>query len=213
MFTDGSLGVRCIWWLLQCSHLLVPLCIAVCPVGAHLTAACGAALCPVALLCAFLPIWCPPGNRKSAVQDLWCTGWRERWKGGGGGGGGQGCSRCNTPPQTWLREPCRSSKPLCPLGVRPQWTSTAGHDHSAPLMDSPLTWRSVPPLHTLPIVSCWRRTADGCPTACTSGDSAANAVKPIGKGWRSGWGAAGGSHKTAATAAGVGRILVVPTWW
>ena len=56
MFADGSLGVRRIWWLLQCSHLMVPLCIVVCPVGAHLTAVCGAALCPVALLLAFLPI-------------------------------------------------------------------------------------------------------------------------------------------------------------
>ena len=56
MFADGSLGVRPIWWLLQCSHLMVPLCIVVCPVGARLTAMCGAALCPVALLLAFLPI-------------------------------------------------------------------------------------------------------------------------------------------------------------
>ena len=56
MFADGSLGMRRIWWLLQCSHLMVPLCIVVCPVGAHLTAVCGAALCPVALLLAFLPI-------------------------------------------------------------------------------------------------------------------------------------------------------------
>ena len=43
MFADGSLGVRRIWWLLQCSHLMVPLCIVVCPVGARLTAVCGAA--------------------------------------------------------------------------------------------------------------------------------------------------------------------------
>ena len=49
MFADGSLGVRRIWWLLQWSHLMVPLCIVVCPVGARLTAACGAALCPVAV--------------------------------------------------------------------------------------------------------------------------------------------------------------------
>ena len=27
MFADGSLGVRRIWWLLRCSHLMVPLCI------------------------------------------------------------------------------------------------------------------------------------------------------------------------------------------
>ena len=52
MFADGLLGVRRIWWLLQCSHLMVPLCIVVCPVGAR----CGAALCPVTLLLAFLPI-------------------------------------------------------------------------------------------------------------------------------------------------------------
>ena len=56
MFADGSLGMHRIWWLLQCSHLMVPLCIVVCPVGARLTAMCGAALCPVALLLAFLPI-------------------------------------------------------------------------------------------------------------------------------------------------------------
>ena len=43
---DDSLGVRRIWWLLQCSHLMVPLCIAVSPVGVRLTAVCGAALCP-----------------------------------------------------------------------------------------------------------------------------------------------------------------------
>ena len=54
MFVDGSLGMRCIWWLLQCSCLMVPLCIVVCPVGARLTAVCGAALCPVVLLLAFL---------------------------------------------------------------------------------------------------------------------------------------------------------------
>ena len=56
MFADGSLGVRRIWWLLRCSHLMVPLCVVVCPVGARLTAMCGAALCPVALLLEFLPI-------------------------------------------------------------------------------------------------------------------------------------------------------------
>ena len=53
---DGSLGVRRIWWLSQCSHLMVPLCIVVCPVEAHLIALCGAALCLVALLLMFLPI-------------------------------------------------------------------------------------------------------------------------------------------------------------
>ena len=41
MFADGSLGVRSIWWLLQCSHLMVPLCIVVCPIGARLTAVTG----------------------------------------------------------------------------------------------------------------------------------------------------------------------------
>ena len=56
MFADGSLGVHRIWCLLQCSHLMVPLCIVVCPVGARLIAVCGAALCPVALLLVFLPI-------------------------------------------------------------------------------------------------------------------------------------------------------------
>ena len=50
MFADGSLGVRCIWWLLQCSHLMVPLCLVVCPVGARLPAVCRAALCPAVLL-------------------------------------------------------------------------------------------------------------------------------------------------------------------
>ena len=49
---DGSLGMRRIWWLLQCPNLMVPFCIVVCPIGARLTAMCGAALCPVA----FLPI-------------------------------------------------------------------------------------------------------------------------------------------------------------
>ena len=32
MFAYGSLGVCRIWWLLQCSHLMVPLCLVVCPV-------------------------------------------------------------------------------------------------------------------------------------------------------------------------------------
>ena len=56
VFASGSLGVRCIWWLLQCSHLMVPLCLVVCPVGARLPAVCRAALCPAVLLHAFLPI-------------------------------------------------------------------------------------------------------------------------------------------------------------
>ena len=73
MFADGSLGMRRIWWLQQCSHLMVPLCIVVCPVGARLTAVSGAVLYPVALLLTFLPIsgsfffcwhahrcWCAP---------------------------------------------------------------------------------------------------------------------------------------------------------
>ena len=54
-FANGSLGVRRIWWLLPCLHLLVPLCIVVCPVGACLTVVCGG-LSPVALLLAFLQI-------------------------------------------------------------------------------------------------------------------------------------------------------------
>ena len=89
MFADGSLGVRRIWWLLQCSHLMVPLCIVVCPVGAHLTAVCGTALCPVALLLAFLPIsgffffcwhahccWCaaPGGQHVAPCIPLWLSG-------------------------------------------------------------------------------------------------------------------------------------------
>ena len=56
MFVDGSLGVRRIWWLLQCSHLMVPLCLVVCPIGARLPAVCGAAPCLVVLLLAFLPV-------------------------------------------------------------------------------------------------------------------------------------------------------------
>ena len=45
----GLLDVHYIWWLLRCSHLVVLLCIALCPIGAHLTTMCGAALFPVAL--------------------------------------------------------------------------------------------------------------------------------------------------------------------
>ena len=56
MFADGSLGVRRVWWLQQCSHLMVPLYLVVCPVGARLTAVCGADLCPVVLLLALLPV-------------------------------------------------------------------------------------------------------------------------------------------------------------
>ena len=89
MFADDSLGVCRVWWLLQCSHLMVPLCIVVCPVGAHLTAVCGAALCPVALLLAFLPIlgsfffcwhthrfWCavPGGQHVAPRLPLWLSG-------------------------------------------------------------------------------------------------------------------------------------------
>ena len=53
VFADG---LRRIWWLLRCSHLMVPLCIVVYPVGAHLTSVCGAALGLVVLLLAFLPV-------------------------------------------------------------------------------------------------------------------------------------------------------------
>ena len=90
MFADGSLGVRCIWWLLQRSHLMVPLCLVVCPVGARLTrltAVCGAALCPVALLLAFLPVsgsfffcwhahgcWCAAPGAQHACLQLWLLG-------------------------------------------------------------------------------------------------------------------------------------------
>ena len=81
----GSLGVCHIWWLLQCSHLMVPLCIVVCPVGARLTAVCGA----VALLLAFLTIsgsfffcwhahrcWCaaPDGQHVAPYLPLWPSG-------------------------------------------------------------------------------------------------------------------------------------------
>ena len=89
VFADGSLGVCRIWWLLQCSHLMVPLCLVVCPVGARLTAVCGAALCPVALLLAFLPIlgsfffcwhahrcWCAVlgGQHVARYLPLWLSG-------------------------------------------------------------------------------------------------------------------------------------------
>ena len=79
MFVDGSLGVRCIWWLLQCSHLMVPLCIVMCPVGARLTAVCGAALCPVALPLVFLPI-------SGLFFFCWHAHCCECAAGGGGGG-------------------------------------------------------------------------------------------------------------------------------
>ena len=86
---DGSLGVRRMWWLMQCSHLMVSLCILVCPAGARLTAVCGAALCPVALLLAFLPIsgsfffcwhahgcWCaaPGGQHVAPCSPVWLSG-------------------------------------------------------------------------------------------------------------------------------------------
>ena len=58
LVANGPLGLRCIWWLLRCSHLVVLLCIALCLVGAPLTTVCGVALFPVALLRAFLPTWC-----------------------------------------------------------------------------------------------------------------------------------------------------------
>ena len=68
---------------------MVPLCIVVCPVGARLTAVCGAALCPVALLLAFLPIsgsfffcwhahccWCAAlgGQHVAPCIPLWLSG-------------------------------------------------------------------------------------------------------------------------------------------
>ena len=89
VFADGSLGVRRIWWLLQCSHLMVPLCIVVCPVGACLTTVCGEAMCPVALLLVFLPnsgsfffcrhahcFWCaaPGGQHVAPCIPLWVSG-------------------------------------------------------------------------------------------------------------------------------------------
>ena len=89
MFADGLLGVRRIWWLLQCLHLMVPFCVVVCPVGARLTALYGAALCPIALLLAFLPIsgsfffcwhahccWCaaPGGQHVAPCIPLWLLG-------------------------------------------------------------------------------------------------------------------------------------------
>ena len=74
MFADGSLGVRHIWWLLQCSHLMVPLCLVVCPVGARLTAVCGAALCPVVLLLALDPPLPPPHRAQIVEGGGWCKG-------------------------------------------------------------------------------------------------------------------------------------------
>ena len=94
MFADGSPGVRCIWWLLQCSHLMVPLCLVVCPVGARLIAVCRAALCPAVLLHALLPVsgsfffcwhahcfWCAaPPRPPPREKPKWC----KKKKGGGG---------------------------------------------------------------------------------------------------------------------------------
>ena len=86
MFADGSLGVRCIWWLLQCSHLMVPLCLVVCPVGARLTAVCRAALCPAVLLHAPPPPTYSPPAGYSILDE--CRSQRGgggyRWCGGGG---------------------------------------------------------------------------------------------------------------------------------
>ena len=85
----GSLGMRRIWWLLQCLHLIVPLCIVVCPVGARLTAMHGAPSCPFALLLVFLPIsgsfffswhahrcWCAAlgGQHVTPYLPLWLSG-------------------------------------------------------------------------------------------------------------------------------------------
>ena len=78
-------------------------CVLLCPVGARLTAVCGAALCPVALLLAFLPIlgsfffhwhahrcWCaaPGGAACRSLPPIPPRDLLER--GGGGGGGGSG---------------------------------------------------------------------------------------------------------------------------
>ena len=103
MFADGSLGVRRIWWLLQCSHLMVPLCIALCPVGARLTAVCGAALCPVALLLAFLPI-------SGSFFFCWHTH----------------CCWCAAPGGA----ACRSLPPIVAIGLSHlQWDGTRGTGH------------------------------------------------------------------------------------
>ena len=50
LVADGPLGFRHMWWLLRCSLLVVPLSIALCPAGAHVTIVCGATLFPAALL-------------------------------------------------------------------------------------------------------------------------------------------------------------------
>ena len=88
MFADGLLGVRHIRWFLQWAHLMVPLCIVVCPVGARLTAVRGAALCPVGLLLAFL-----------AISGSFFFCWHaHRWQcvvaGGGGGSMSLPASHC-----------------------------------------------------------------------------------------------------------------------
>ena len=62
-----------IWWLLKRSHLMVPLCLVVCPVGAHLTAVCGVALCPVVLLLAFLPVSGLQGYRTEHPKGPWAA--------------------------------------------------------------------------------------------------------------------------------------------
>ena len=72
LVADGPLGVRRIGGLLRCSHLVAPLCIAVSPVGARLTAVWGAALFPVALLRALLPIWCSFFLRWR-TRGCWCA--------------------------------------------------------------------------------------------------------------------------------------------
>ena len=60
LVADGPLGVRRIRWLWRCSLLVVPLCIALCPVEARLATVCGVVIVPGAWLRAFLPIWCTP---------------------------------------------------------------------------------------------------------------------------------------------------------
>ena len=110
MFADGSLGVRRIWWWLQSSHLMVPLCIVVCPVGARLTAVCGTALCPVALLLAFLPI---------AGSFFFC--WHAH------------CCWCAAPGGA----ACRSLHPLVAVGLSHlQLGGTRGTGHPAPKLST-----------------------------------------------------------------------------
>ena len=85
---DGPLGVYHVWWLLRCSLLVVPLCIALCPTRAGLTTVCGAVLSPVALLRVFLPLWgCFFFWR--CTHRYWCV-----LQGRGGGSVSLPASRC-----------------------------------------------------------------------------------------------------------------------